>query len=201
MAVIYRRGVGAALLAEVSKRMFFPIVLVAIDWPESGWVYAQSGKGLVSWDGHDWLGVGPLSALSIPAEAGGTARRAVMDLIAPPDDTGAIVTAIFGEADKPVRGRLCRVYFGSVVSRGSTTLVGDPVEVFAGSIDAMRFPAERKDGVLYHRMRLEVATGPSATASATPVHSYEDQIAAYPGDTGGRHLISAQSNLGQLRRG
>lgn len=200
MAVTFRRGASPELIAELSKPFFYPTLLLAIEWPD-GTRRVHSGKGTLSFGGQDHVGVGELGGLTVPQESGGTARRAVLDLIAPPGTSDLDIEALFSEADADVRGNAVTIWIGAVTTAAGTVISGAPVQSFTGLIDAMKFPARTTGEGQVHLMRLEVSTGPSATASTPPLHSYEDQIAAFPGDTAGRHLITAESTAGQLTRG
>ena len=61
-----------------------------------------------------------------------------------------------------------------------------------GFIDAVRDRTSREDGDLTCEVHVRLGVGPSARAGGRFLHSYEDQIAQFPGDTAGRHLAQAR---------
>lgn len=186
-----RRGVSAATLAAMGG-VFHPVVMVWLDWP-GGEVRAHSGTGTIAWGGEDWAGVGAFGVLDVPAEAAGLfAVRAGLTLHGVPP-------AMAGLLGVPVRNRRAAVYAGVVTERAGNVLIGDPVEVFSGYMDARSQRIEAGDGEISHSVRLEVASGPSARSAGSIHHTYEDQITRYPGDTGGRHLIRARERAQKLQ--
>ena len=63
-----KRGVGAAMLAEIAAASFNPVIMVYLDWP-GGAVRAYSSVGPITWGGYTWSGVGSFGTVDVPAEA------------------------------------------------------------------------------------------------------------------------------------
>lgn len=174
MALI--RTVPAAMQAALDSGAFYPVIMVYLDWPD-GEVFAHTGAGTIAFDGADWLGVGQFGAVQLPEESASlAASSATLKLLGVPDE-------ILSRMDDPIRNRAGRVLFGCATTRGGNVLVADPVEVFAGYMDALRYTARASGGQIVHGLELRVASGPSARASASIYHSHEDQSARHPGDT------------------
>lgn len=185
------RGCDPALLAEVAKPVFYPIILVWLDWPVTP-IYVHTNVGVVTWGGEDWTGVGAFGDLALPDESFGmVAQSAELRLVGLPDELDAYLEA-------PIRNRAARVWFGAVTARAGNVLVAEPVEVFSGYMDAMRDTVQVDGDTLMRGVTLSVAPGPSQRARAEVYHTYEDQIAAYPGDTAGRFSINIEAEVATL---
>lgn len=173
------------------QRVFYPIVMVHLDWP-GGHVYAHSGAGTITWDGQSWLGVGKFGNIEVPGEAPGlAASQATLSLIGAPD-------ALFDLLDAPIRNRPGEIYIALTTRPGGNILIGSPISLFSGYMDAMRYrlmSGEGDDGrtVLDHVVQIDLGSGPGARSASAVLHSYEDQIAKYPGDTAGRFLINIEA--------
>ncbi|MGR3509421.1 MAG: hypothetical protein ACU0CQ_00875, partial [Sulfitobacter sp.] len=120
-----------------------------------------------------------------PMEQGGLATSEATIRVA------ATVEDMLAERGKIIRNRDLVVYFGVTTKAGGFILDADPVDLFTGYFDSRTGSLTRSDGGLAHDMVLGLGIGPSARASASITHSYEDQIAKYPGDTAGRHVQKA----------
>lgn len=167
---------------------FHPTLLCYLDWP-GGAVRVHSGVGVVSWDGHSWYGAGDLGRADIPNEQRGlTATEAQVMLMGLPP-------TIYDQIDDAIRGHQGVFYFGATTERAGNILVGDPTELFSGAMDSMSFPVRLEDEELVHSIKVGIRAGVAARGAAYIVHSAEDQAAAYPSDTAGRHLINNRANL------
>ena len=95
-----------------------------------------------------------------------------------------------------VRNRSLKIWFGATTVRGGTTLISDPVEIFAGYFASRTLNLSKKEDPpqILHDLVLGLGVGPSARAKASITHGYEDQQARYPGDTAGRHVQNALKN-------
>lgn len=185
------RDVPAGLLA-VLDGPFFPVVLVEIDWPD-GIVRMHTGVGTIAWDSVDWSGVGDLAALGVPEETVGLPpTRATLQLAGPLED-------VLARLDDDVRGRGVRVLVGAVTTPAGATLVADPVEMFAGTLDTLAWEwAEIDGGDRASVLETEIRTGPGARSAARITHSREDQAAAHSGDTAGRHIEQLRTQVATL---
>jgi hypothetical protein len=186
------RGLDPAFAAALRSDVFHPVTLVDLDWP-AGRIRAHSGAGVIVWGGHDWMGVGDFGSITTPAETtGAAANRATLTLVGLPAD-------VLGEALGTARNRPATIYAGATTSAGGAVLVGAPVDVFAGYVDATRFVLEREGAGVTHGVQVDLGSGPSARAAATVHHSAEDQAAKFPGDTAGRWLINSERRQAAMR--
>lgn len=178
------------------QRVFYPIVMVHLDWP-GGHVYAHSGAGTISWGGKSWLGVGKFGGIEVPGEAPGlAASQASLTLIGDP-------AALFDLLTDPIRNRPGEIYEALTTVPGGNVLIGQPISLFTGYMDAMRYRlmSEEEDGrvVVDHVVQIDIGSGPGARSSAAVLHSYEDQIDKFPGDTAGRFLINIEAEVENQR--
>lgn len=174
-------------LAAIQSGRFHPAVLLRADWPGDP-VFVHSGIGTMTWDGEDWIGVGHLGGLSLPAETAGLSlSEGYMTL----GGTEAQVEALHAQADAAY-GRTVQTWFATVTSAAGATLIGEPFELWHGTmgrlIDQTDFVGE--SGLVF-ALRVELLSGVRRRANGLPLHGYEDQSTAYPGDTAGRWLQAA----------
>lgn len=177
------RGASAGLIADLGGH-FCPVLLTYADWPGEQ-IFIHSGAGALSWDGQTWMGAGKLVQFNAPQESGGLATSEASVRVA------ATVEDMLAERGKVIRNRSVVVYFATTTEAGGNVLKSDPVELFSGYFDSRTGSLTRSDGGLAHDMVLGLGVGPSARASASITHSYEDQITKFPGDTAGRHVQNA----------
>lgn len=180
------RGASAGLIADLGGH-FCPVLLTYADWHD-GEIRLHSGAGDLSWGGETWLGAGKLVQFQAPEENGGLATSEASVHLA------ATVEAMLAERGKVIRNRPMTVYFATTTKPAGNVLKTDPVELFTGYFDSRNSSATRSGDELSHDMVLGLGVGPSARASASITHGYEDQIADYPGDTAGR-LVQTASRL------
>jgi hypothetical protein len=186
------RSADPALLGTLSQPFFYPVILVYLDWPGTP-LRVHTNIGTIAFDGYDWLGVGKFGDLSLPEETFGLASQAAeMRLVGLPDELDDYL-------DDPIRNRAARVWFGAVTTRAGNVLVAPPVEVFSGYMDAMRDVTSSDATGRVRGVILTVAQGPSQRSNAEVYHTYEDQIAAYPGDTAGRFSINIEAEVQKIR--
>lgn len=168
--------------------VFHPVVMVYLDWP-GGAVRAHSGVGTITWGGHSWFGVGKFGEVEIPGEAPGLAASNVsLSLLGVPP-------AIWDTLSTPIRNRPGALWAALATKPGGNVLVGSPISLFNGHMDAMRYRLRREDGGVSHVVQVDLGSGPGARSAAAVLHSYEDQIAKFPGDTAGRHLINIEAHV------
>lgn len=174
------RGTPGALLALLAGH-FHPVLLTYADWPGEE-IRLHTGVGEMSWDGQTWLGAGSLVRFQAPEETAGLAT-----------DEGAVHVAatvedMLAERGKVIRNRPIKVWFGATTTPGGNVLAADPVVLFSGYFDSRKASLARSGENLSHDMVLGLGIGPGARSAASITHSYEDQIASFPGDTAGRQV-------------
>lgn len=186
-----KRDIDPATINALSQPVFYPIVLVYLDWPE-GPVYAHSNIGPLSWAGETWLGVGHFGALQMPEEEFGMASQpAEIRLIGAPDEIDQYL-------DSPIRDRAGIIYYGVVTERCGNVLIGEPFSIYHGYMDAMREIVELDDGRMRRDVAISLANGPSQRSFVEIYHTYEDQIRRFPSDTAGRLTINAEAERDKL---
>ena len=186
------RGVDPLLMAAITAEVFYPVLLVHLDWQGTA-VHAHTGRGNIIWDSATWSGVGDFGSVEVPEEAAGMAAiGADVVLVGIPPD-------ILADADAVIRNREGRILIGATTAPAGNVLIGDPVEVFAGYMDAARVEIQSADDVMVLGLRISLGSGPSARAFASVVHSYSDQIKRHPGDTAGR-LVALQEQKARVKK-
>lgn len=194
--MVLTRGASATLISALEGH-FHPVILIEADWPD-GVIRLHSGVGDLIWDSETWGGISVLkdgnllsiAQMDLPEESGGLATPTGSISVAGP------LEAVLAERGKAIRNRTFTVWFGAVTERAGVTLVDDPIEIYSGYFDSRTFSMSRNSAASFlHNLQIGLGIGPSARAKATITHSYEDQIAAYPGDTAGRHLQLMEKKL------
>jgi len=177
------RGASAALIAALGGH-FHPAILTRAEWPD-GAEYRHSGFGDMSWDGQTWSGLDPLLIDTLGREelGGDTAPGQIR--------VAGTLAEVMALRAKAIRNHAIEVWFAAVTTPAGATLAAEPVSLFSGYFDSRTLTISRSDGDMSHDLLLGVAFGPSPRASAAITHGPEDQQAAYPGDTAGRHVIHA----------
>lgn len=166
--------------------VFHPILMVYLDWP-GGAMRAHSGVGPITWGGNIYAGVGAFGGVEIPGESMGlAASRLSLSLLGVPPD-------IWDKLEAPIRNRPGKIWEGLTTKPGGNVVIGEPIELFVGVMDAMRYRLRKDGGDLIHAVQLDLRSGPPARAKANLFHSYESQIAEFPGDTAGRLFINAEA--------
>lgn len=191
-AVILSRGIGSTLLTEVAKPVFHPVVLVNLDWP-SGEVWAHSNRGTITWDGQDWDGVGNFASFAVPEETLGlVAGQSIITMIGTLED-------VLDANDEEVKNRRAAIYCGAVTVAGGNVLIGTPFKAFGGYMDGTLFRLDVDEtGKQIYALQLKLGSGQGARLGASITHSFEDQQAAFPSDTAGRHTQFAVPGLRSL---
>jgi hypothetical protein len=118
---------GYAALTEA--KVFRPVFLFFLDWPADP-VYAWTGYGSITWDGHSWVGIGTYGTISqIDESKDGKANGISLTISALPSDM--VAKALLDDAS----GAVGRVYMAAISEDG--TLGADPYLIFEGFIDVV----------------------------------------------------------------
>jgi len=96
-------------------------------------------------------------------------------------------------ADAVIRQRQGVVYLGATTTAGGNVLIGDPVEIAAGTMDTLVLAVDTSDEATDYQLTIGMTTGPDYRTSAAIHHSHEDQSRLYPGDTAGKRLMLANA--------
>lgn len=182
------RGIGATLLAALGNDVRHPVLLIDMDWP-SGRARMNTNSGTITWNGQTWTGVSYAASVELPGGASGFARQEGVIRIV------GTLEALFSAATEAVKNRSSIVYYGQTTTRNGSTLIGDPFVRWNGYMDGLEVVGQ---GGQYW-LEVTLASGPGARSVASLEHTYEDQIAEYPGDTAGRHTAFAEANAAKLK--
>lgn len=176
------RSLDPALEAALAADQVYPLLFVEVEFT-SGMVRAWNGDNAFQLWGSDWVGVGLLLSLSPVEET--SEIRAVgvhVGLAGIPSDVLTLALA------EDYQGRPARVYLGAL-DAASGALAGDPVLLFAGSVDTMPInesgdTAQVVVSIESRLLRLEQASRRRYTAA--------DQRFFYPSDAGLDHVAAIQ---------
>lgn len=149
-----------------------PALFVELQF-SSGTIYATNLPVTVTWNAHDWIGLGNLGGISA-VEEGENIQAYGLSLTLSGVQPGYVSIAL-GEQ---YQGRVAKVYLG--LFNDSYALIADPVVVFRGRMDNM----ELAQGDMFTiKVNCE---GRLADFERARVRRYnhEDQIAVYPNDKG-----------------
>lgn len=180
----FKRAVDTTMLTHITAaqragRPIYPVGLLFVDWPGDP-AYAHSNKGNLTWGGQTWQGVGGIGGISIPGEAEGLVPEEAQFLMVAP-----LAQALDLAVNAGVRGRRVLAYLGVTTTPGGTTLIGEPLQVFAGYAvgspdpDSFQYAPDGSSAVF----TLRAKAGQPARSTASIVHTSEDQNKRYPGDT------------------
>lgn len=179
------RGIHPDALAAIAAGGYHPVAFLWLDWPGEE-LRLHSGNGIISWDGHDWRGVGDAAAASVPAETMGMASAPVKLALS------GMPPAIWDALEAPIRNRDGEMWMAVTRDRsGQGEIIGAPWDLYAGYMDASRYVQREGEAGPLHVMELDLRSGPGARLAASVFHSYDNQLLEYPGDTGGRLFINA----------
>lgn len=191
--MVTRPGMTPAMETALRRRgtPLYPTIAVFVDWPDDPG-HTHSGVGVLRWNGYIFQGIGPAGAIRIPTEQEGLVPAvAELELVGVPDHMLEVV------ARQDARGRRVRLWAGLVTERAGNELVPGTglVDLFTGFIVKQRIRMQIVDeNTIQQSLILFVGSGPRGRASASVVHSNEDQKSQYPNDTAGRHVIYSQKN-------
>jgi len=181
--MILSRGIAPTVLTALAGPVVYPVIMVALDWP-GGFIRFHSSVGVITWGGFDWTGTGPFDSISVGEEGEGLASSdASIRLLGP-------LAESLEDSEAVIKNRPAVIYAGLVTQPAGTVLIGDPFVQFSGAMDGLVYSQD--DG--QHGLQLTMTAGPGARVGASITHSYEDQLAKYPGDTAGRHTQLAAAN-------
>lgn len=121
------RTMTADFLSAITSQKIRPALFVEVDFI-SGPSYMWSGVGTISWNGHDWLGVGSLGEVTAIEEGSTIEAKGITLKLSGIDPT--LLTGVMTDFRA---GLPALVYLGLFDSGGS--LIADPVLSWAGRTD------------------------------------------------------------------
>lgn len=181
------RNLDESFLNALSSTRLNLILLVYMDWP-SGPVRAHNRIGSLTWDGHEWLGVGAFGTITPSLESrSSAAKRLTLSITGFPDK-------IVSDLGQEIRNREAHVYWGLIDDNGE--LIGSPDLLQGGIMNGRRFTitAENSNQVSYG-LSVDIWNGASPRRPGSSIHSFDDQVAENNGDTAARHLVNQAESV------
>lgn len=121
------RNLTTGVIQQLEATQVRPVLLVSLAFADNT-VYAWTGVGSISWNGHTWLGVGELGSVSTISEGSEVQANGITLTL-----TG-IPTDLLNEGlNEVVAGKMAQVYLGFMDNAGN--LIPDPIPAFIGMLD------------------------------------------------------------------
>lgn len=166
------RTLPTGYAALTTEKVFRPVFLVFLDWPGDP-VYAWTGYGSISWDGHTWVGTGQQGTISEIGESSNLRANGVkLTLSGIPSDL--VSKAVANDS----QGQVARIWLGCLLKDG--TFAADPYLVFDGVIDMCPIEDSGKEATITVQLEKELIDRRLNNRRYT----HEDQQIDYPGDMG-----------------
>ena len=172
---------GPASTASQSGRLS---CVLFVEMQMSATLYFNTTSANIDWNGHTWVGCGPLGSIEEIEDAPGPYKSLRFTLSGVPTSLTAIALA------EQIKGKPCKVYLG--LCDADTWQVLDVVNQWAGRMDQMPIHEEGESltigvvaehpGTLYSRPK------PLRMTDA-------DHQRLYPGDTSFRFLVDQANHL------
>lgn len=166
------RGLSAALLAELASPSPRLALLVSVEWTDATH-YMHSGVGPLSWDGHEWLGMGDFGGVEPLAESANAAAMSLR-LSLSGINAGDLAGALADDA----QGGDVSIWLAAIDDAGQ--VVEDPAGPWGGSIDMT-------EGEIGETGTIVITVESELAAWGRPrIRRYtdQDQQAVFPGDRG-----------------
>lgn len=183
------RGVPQDMIDGLTSGMFHPVSLVEVEWSDGEFYRFHTGFGELEWDGKTWLPAAYLAEGKIAQI--GTIEIPEENLSIATADAGlsiaATLDALLATQAEYQRGLEVVFYFGVVTEPAGNVMQGDAIKTFTGitSGNGLAHTSPSFD--------MQITSGVPARASASIVHSTEDQRArGFTNDTGFDRLGVAQ---------
>lgn len=175
------RDLSADFLAAITSQAVRPALFVEANFT-SGPAYIWTGVGTISWNGHDWLGVGSLGGISTIEEGTNIEARGITLSLSGID--ASLLTGILLEFQV---GLPCIVYFGVFDSSGS--LIADPVISWAGRMDQPTIEMDGTTASISINCENRLV---DMNVAVDRRYTNEDQQLEHPGDRGMEFVASLQ---------
>lgn len=160
----------ASLVAEIVKPVLYPFFALHVDLPDP--VYAWSGIGTITFEGHEWLGVGAFGSFGALEEVGdGTAGQMSFTL------SGIEPSFYEYLIEQPYRNALSELWVGAL-NESMTQVIAGPEMLFRGRLVA----SDLTDG---DQLAIQITVERSSRDQTRQrVRRYTDaeQQRRYPGD-------------------
>lgn len=176
------RSLTAGMIAELQKGTVSPALFVSVEFV-SGFIYAWSGTGNVTWNGHTWQGVGSMGNISAITETGElAATNLTLSLSGIPSD-------LIGKALDECRiNKTASVWFGFLDSSGN--VIADPYQSFSGRVDVPQIDEGGKTSTI--SITVESCMNDLQRARGSR-YTQDDQQLVSPGDLGFSFVPATQN--------
>jgi hypothetical protein len=121
------RTLTSSAIAQLKATKVRPAFFVSMAFANET-VYAWTGVGSLSWDGHTWLGVGILGEVSAIVEGSDVSAQGITLSL-----SGISSELLSDSMSELMAGKLAQVYLGFLDTDGA--LIADPIPAFIGLID------------------------------------------------------------------
>ncbi len=175
------REMTAEFLAAITSQKIRPALFVEITFT-SGPIYVWTGRGVVSWGGHDWVGVGSLGTIS-NIEEGSTIEAKGITLSLSGIDT----TLLTGVMDEFQVGLPAIVYLRLFDS--DNAFIGDPVISWSGRTDQPTVEMDGQTATISINCENRLV---DMNVAVDRRYTNEDQQLDHPGDRGMEFVSSLQ---------
>jgi hypothetical protein len=148
----------------------------------SGPIYVWSGLGLITWGGHEWVGIGSLGSVSTVEESSTVEAKGVTLTL-----SGIDATLLEGILDEFQVGLPVLVTLGLFNEAG--VLIADPVLAFAGQMDQPTLEVNGTAATISINCENRLF---EMNVAVDRRYTNEDQQRDYPGDRGFEFVSSIQ---------
>lgn len=181
------RNLTSAVQAAFEASNVAMLVLVELDF-ESATQYLNNSGQIVTWNGHDWRGVGAMGAIEAVEETAGV-QATTLTMKLSGVETGQISIML----SENYQGRSAKIYAAALDADYS--VLADPVLIFQGLMDQMQLDIGQKSEItLTVESRLADLERPRVRR-----FNDADQQEQYPGDKGlafAEQMVSKAINWG-----
>ena len=175
------RTISSDVLAELVSTQVAPAFFAAIQFT-SGVSYVWTGLGTITWNGHDWLGLGAVGQISgLRESSNGAAQSRTLSLLTPND----LLSKAIGETNQSYAVEL---WFG-LLNRTTGAIIADPLKTFRGYEDTLNIDEGPEQSVITLTVESDLL------GLQRPVgrrYTHEDQQFRYPGDRGFEYVNGLQ---------
>lgn len=177
------RAMSSDMRAALTSTLVRPALFAAITFANET-VYLWNGRGTLTWNGHDWQGVGTLGGVSA-IEEGSTLQARGITLT-----MSGIDTELFADILQQMSlGKPVALYLGFFDGGSPPALIVDPIPIWVGRTDQPTID------VTGNAIPLSLSCENKLIEMNTPVdrrYTHDDQQIDNPGDLGFQFVSSIQ---------
>ena len=166
------RAMSSAMLTALTSTELFPAIFVQANFA-TGPVYLWSGLGTISWNSHNWLGIGTLGGISTIGEGSTVEAKGITLTLSGFDATLLPLVMTEFQLALPVT-----VYLG-LFNAGA--LIADPIPGFVGRMDQPIVQVDGKTAIININCESRLMDMNFAVKRR---YTADDQQRDWPGDLG-----------------